>query len=110
MGKRNDKARDKDVDKGNKKSVSEAIRSMFEIKDDGNSVNKLKTQVKGYSVAAITERTLKKNKLGDVMTAVCSKKELEEEIRENLKLGLPVYGFFRERRCGVVFYLTRLIF
>ena len=28
MGKRNDKARDKDVDKGNKKSVSEAIRSM----------------------------------------------------------------------------------
>ena len=36
MGKRNDKARDKDVDKGNKKSVSEAIRSMFEIKDDGN--------------------------------------------------------------------------
>ena len=54
MGKRNDKARDKDVDKGNKKSVSEAIRSMFEIKDDGNSVNKLKTQVKGYSVTAIT--------------------------------------------------------
>ena len=89
MGKRNDMARDKDVDKSNKKSVSEAIRSMFEIKDDGNSVNKLKTQVKGYSVTAITERTLKKNKLGDAMTAVCSKKELEEEIRENLKKGFP---------------------
>lgn len=98
MKKRNDMARDKDVDKSNKKSVSEAIRSMFEIKDDGNSVNKLKTQVKGYSVTAITERTLKKNKLGDAMTAVCSKKELEEEIRENLKKGFPVYGFFRKKQ------------
>lgn len=98
MKKRNDMARDKDVDKSNKKSVSEAIRSMFVIKDDGNSVNKLKTQVKGYSVTAITERTLKKNKLGDAMTAVCSKKELEEEIRENLKKGFPVYGFFRKKQ------------
>ena len=108
MGKRNDKARDKDVDKGNKKSVSEAIRSMFEIKDDGNSVNKLKTQVKGYSVTAITERTLKKNKLGDVMTAVCSKEELEEEIRENLKLGLPVYGFFREKKMWSCFLFDKV--
>lgn len=108
MGKRNDKARDKDVDKGNKKSVSEAIRSMFEIKDDGNSVNKLKTQVKGYSVTAITERTLKKNKLGDVMTAVCSKKELEEEIRENLKLGLTVYGFFREKKMWSCFLFDKV--
>jgi len=108
MGKRNDKARDKDVDKGNKKSVSEAIRSMFEIKDDGNSVNKLKTQVKGYSVTAITERTLKKNKLGDVMTVVCSKKELEEEIRENLKLGLPVYGFFREKKMWSCFLFDKV--
>ena len=101
MGKRNDKARDKDVDKGNKKSVSEAIRSMFEIKDDGNSVNKLKTQVKGYSVTAITERTLKKNKLGDVMTAVCSKKELEEEIREKVEETLKVCGLFPFRNWPV---------
>ena len=101
MGKRNDKARDKDVDKGNKKSVSEAIRSMFEIKDDGNSVNKLKTQVKGYSVTAITERTLKKNKLGDVMTAVCSKEELEEEIREKVEETLKVCGLFPFRNWPV---------
>ena len=107
MGKRNDMARDKDVDKSNKKSVSEAIRSMFEIKDDGNSVNKLKTQVKGYSVTAITERMLKKNKLGDAMTAVCSKKELEEEIRESLEKGLPVYGFFRKKQMWSCFIFEK---
>lgn len=98
VNKKNDVNKESGVDKGNDKSVLETLKAMFEIKDDGNSVNKLKTQVKGYSVTAITERTLKKNKLGDVMTAVCSKKELEEEIRENLKKGFPVYGFFRKKQ------------
>ena len=108
MGKRNDMARDKDVDKSNKKSVSETIRSMFEIKDDGNSVNKLKTQVKGYSVKVITESMLKKHRLGEVMAAVCDMKDLEEEIRDNIKSGLPVYGFFREKQMWSCFLFDKV--
>lgn len=107
MGKRNDMDRESDVDKIDKKSVSETIKAMFVVKDDGNSADKLKTQVKGYSVTAITERMLKKKKLGDAMTAVCNREELEEEIRENLKNGLPVYGFFRGKQMWSCFLFDK---
>ena len=55
------------MDKGNKKSTCETLQAMFEGMIVSQPVDKLKTQVKGYSVTMITERMLKKNKLGDVI-------------------------------------------
>ena len=86
------------MDKGNKKSTCETLQAMFEGMIVSQPVDKLKTQVKGYSVTMITERMLKKNKLGDVIAEICDMTELEREIRQGLENGLPVYGFFRNKQ------------
>lgn len=95
------------MDKGNKKSTCETLQAMFEGMIVSQPVDKLKTQVKGYSVTMITERMLKKNKLGDAMAEVCDINELENEIRESLKKGLPVYGFSGRNRCGAALFLRK---
>ena len=64
MSKKNDMNKEIDVDKGNNKSSGETLKAMFEGNSIGEPADKLKTQVKGYSVTMITERMLKKNKLG----------------------------------------------
>ena len=84
------------------------LRAMFEGMSVGETADKLKTQVKGYSVKAITEGMLKKHKLGDAMAAICDMKELEEEIRESVKSGLPVYGFFREKKMWSCFLFDKV--
>lgn len=95
------------MDKGNKKSTCETLQAMFEGMIVSQPVDKLKTQVKGYSVTPITERMLKKHKLGDAMAEVCDINELENEIRESLKKGLPVYGFFRKKQMWSCFIFDK---
>lgn len=95
------------MDKGNKKSTGETLKAMFEGNSIGELADKLKTQVKGYSVTPITERMLKKHKLGDAMAEVCDINELENELRESLKKGLPVYGFFRKKQMWSCFVFEK---
>ena len=95
------------MDKGNKKSTCETLQAMFEGMIVSQPVDKLKTQVKGYSVTPITERMLKKHKLGDAMAEVCDINELENELRESLKKGLPVYGFFRKKQMWSCFIFEK---
>ena len=96
--------------KGNlrEKNNVNKLRAMFEGMSVGETADKLKTQVKGYSVKAITEGMLKKHKLGDAMAAVCDMKELEEEIQESIKSGLLVYGFFREKKMWSCFLFDKV--
>ena len=108
VNKKNDVNKERGVDKGNNKSVLETLKAMFEIKSVGEPADKLKTQVKGYSVKVITESMLKKHKLGDAMAAVCDTKELEEKIRDSIKSGLPVYGFFREKKMWSCFLFDKV--
>lgn len=95
------------MDKGNKKSTCETLQAMFEGMIVSQPVDKLKTQVKGYSVTMITERMLKKNKLGDVIAEICDMTELEREIRQGLEKGLPVYGFFRNKQMWSCFIFDK---
>lgn len=95
------------MDKGNKKYTCETLQAMFEGMIVSQPVDKLKTQVKGYSVTPITERMLKKHKLGDAMAEVCDINELENELRESLKKGLPVYGFFRKKQMWSCFIFEK---
>ena len=95
------------MDKGNKKSTCETLQAMFEGMIVSQPVDKLKTQVKGYSVTMITERMLKQNKLGDVIAEVCDINELENELRGSLKKGLPVYGFFRKKQMWSCFIFEK---
>lgn len=108
VNKKNYVNKESGVDKGNNKSVLETLKAMFEIKSVGEPADKLKTQVKGYSVKVITESMLKKHKLGDAMATVCDTKELEEKIRDNIKSGLPVYGFFREKKMWSCFLFDKV--
>lgn len=108
MKKKNDMNKESGVDKGNKKSAIETLKEMFEVKNFGNSADKLKTQVKGYSVKMITESMLKKHKLGENMAVVCDMNKLEEEIRESIKSGLPVYGFFRDKQMWSCFLFDKV--
>ncbi len=107
MSKKNDMNKESGEDKGNKKSAGETLKAMFEGNSIGEPADKLKTQVKGYSVIPITERMLKKHKLGDAMAEVCDVNELENEIRESLKRGLPVYGFFRKKQMWSCFIFEK---
>ena len=50
---------------------------------------------------------MKKNKLGDVLTAVCDMGELEREVRDNLKNGLPVMGFFKGKQMWSCFLFEK---
>lgn len=95
------------MDKGNKKSTCETLQAMFGGMIVSQPVDKLKTQVKGYSVTMITERMLKKNKLGDVIAEICDMTELEREIRQGLENGLPVYGFFRNKQMWSCFIFDK---
>lgn len=95
------------MDKGNKKSTCETLQAMFEGMSVSKPADKLKTQVKGYSVTTITERMLNKNKLGDVMAEICDMTELESEIRKGLEKGLPVYGFFRNKQMWSCFIFDK---
>lgn len=83
------------------------LRKMFKMPVGDNTVDKLKTQVKGYSDIPITEKMLKKNKLGDVLTEVCDMGELEREVRDNLKNGLPVIGFFKGKQMWSCFLFEK---
>lgn len=83
------------------------LRKMFKMPVGDNTVDKLKTQVKGYSDIPITEKMLKKNKLGDVLTEVCDMGELEREVRDNLKNGLPVMGFFNGKQMWSCFLFEK---
>lgn len=85
----------------------EQLRKLFKMPVGDNNVDKLKTQVKGYSDIPITEKMLKKNKLGDVLTAVCDMGELEREVRDNLKNGLPVMGFFKGKQMWSCFFFLK---
>ncbi len=85
----------------------EQLRKLFKMPVGDNNVDKLKTQVKGYSDIPITEKMLKKNKLGDVLTAVCDMGELEREVRDNLKNGLPVMGFFKGKQMWSCFLFEK---
>lgn len=107
MSKKNDMNKEIDVDKGNNKSSGETLKAMFEGNSIGEPADKLKTQVKGYSVTMITERMLKKNKLGDVIAEICDMTELEREIRQGLENGLPVYGFFRNKQMWSCFIFDK---
>lgn len=107
MSKKNDMNKESDVDKGNNKSSGETLKAMFEGNSIGEPADKLKTQVKGYSVTMITERMLKKNKLGDVIAEICDMTELEREIRQGLENGLPVYGFFRNKQMWSCFIFDK---
>ncbi len=107
MSKKNYMNKENGEDKGNKKSAGETLKAMFEGNSIGESADKLKMQVKGYSVTPITERMLKKHKLGDAMAEVCDVNELENEIRESLKKGLPVYGFFRKKQMWSCFIFEK---
>lgn len=95
------------MDKGNKKSTCETLQAMFEGMIVSQPVDKLKTQVKGYSVTPITERMLKKHKLGDVIAEICDMIELEREIRQGLENGFPVYGFFRNKQMWSCFIFDK---
>ena len=95
------------MDKGNKKSTCETLQAMFGGMIVSQPVDKLKTQVKGYSVTMITEIMLKKNKLGDVIAEICDMTELEREIRQGLENGLPVYGFFRNKQMWSCFIFDK---
>lgn len=95
------------MDKGNKKSTCETLQAMFEGMIVSQPADKLKTQVKGYSVTPITERMLKKHKLGDVIAEICDMTELEREIRQGLENGLPVYGFFRNKQMWSCFIFDK---
>mgnify|MGYP005888472219 FL=1 len=85
----------------------EQLRKLFKMPVGDNNIDKLKTQVKGYSDIQITEKMLKKNKLGDVLTAVCDMGELEREVRDNLKNGLPVMGFFKGKQMWSCFLFEK---
>lgn len=84
------------------------LRKLFKMPVGDNTVDKLKTQVKGYSDIPITEKMLKKNKLGNALAAVCDMGELEKEIRDNLKNGLPVMGFFKGKQMWSCFLFEKI--
>lgn len=86
----------------------EKLRKLFKEPVGDNTVDKLKTQVKGYSDIPITEKMLKKNKLGDAMAAVCDMGELEREVRDNLENGLPVMGFFKGKQMWSCFLFEKI--
>ena len=86
----------------------EKLRKLFKEPVGDNTVDKLKTQVKGYSDIPITEKMMRKNKLGDAMAVVCDMGELEREVRDNLKNGLPVMGFFKGKQMWSCFIFEKI--
>lgn len=109
MSKKNDMNKESDVDKGNNKSSGETLKAMFEGNSIGEPADKLKTQVKGYSVTMITERMLKKNKLGDVIAEICDMTELEREIRQGLEMDSLCMVSSETSRCGAALSLIKKI-
>lgn len=85
-----------------------SIKMECEDMGEKTSIDKLKTQVKGYSVKMITDGMLKKHKLGDALAEICDMNELEEDIRESNKIGLPVYGFFRGKKMWSCFLFEKI--
>lgn len=97
------------MDKGNKKSTCETLQAMFEGMIVSQPVDKLKTQVKGYSVTMITERMLKKNKLGDVIAEICDMTELERESAKVWKRDSLCMVSSETSRCGAALSLIKKI-
>ena len=84
------------------------LRKLFKEPIGDNTVDKLKTQVKGFSGIPITEKMLNKNKLGAAMAAVCDMGEIEREVQDNLKSGLPVMGFFKGKQMWSCFLFEKI--